>query len=117
MARRGSQQAGPRLTHQSVRAHLVDYHFGRLSPAMNAAIEQHVRSCDKCRAEGLAHLATERRSAARLARGGYGGSASRPLRMIALMATLLLLALLIYLLFSSSGHGVHSSSGAFSIAL
>lgn len=72
---------------------------------MNAAIEQHVRTCEKCRAEGMVHLATEKRWAVRLARSG-GRSGSR-LRLIALIATLALLALLVYLLLTSSGHSVH----------
>jgi hypothetical protein len=76
---------------------------------MNAAIEQHVRMCDQCRAEGLLHLATEKRVAAR---GGYSERSNRPLRVIALIATLVLLALLLYQLLSHGGRpplGVHAT--------
>ena len=40
---------------------LVDYHFGRLSPEMNAAVEIHVRDCDVCQRQGLVHAPTEKR--------------------------------------------------------
>lgn len=40
---------------------LVDYHFGRLSPEMNAAVEAHVRDCAVCQRQGLAHAPTEKR--------------------------------------------------------
>jgi anti-sigma factor RsiW len=104
VARRSAKRDGPRLSHQAVRAHMMDYHFGRLSPEMNAAIERHVRSCETCRAEGLEHLATEKRSAVRLSRRGSGGRAGGLPRVIALLATLLLLALLIYVLVSTYAH-------------
>jgi hypothetical protein len=91
-----------------VRAHLVDYHFGRLSPEMNAAIEQHVRTCDQCRTEGLVRLATEKRVAAR---DGYKGRSNRSLRVVALLATLVLLALMLYLLLATGGHSRRSPLG------
>jgi Putative zinc-finger len=106
VARRGSKQDGPRLSHRSVRAHMMDYHFGRLSPEMNAAIEQHVRSCETCRAEGMTHLASEKRAAVRLGRAGSGGSTGGLPRIIALIATLLLLALLLYVLLSTFDHSL-----------
>jgi Putative zinc-finger len=40
---------------------LVDYHFGRLSPEINAAVEAHVRDCAVCQRQGLAHAPTEKR--------------------------------------------------------
>ena len=40
---------------------LVDYHFGRLSPEMNAAVETHVRDCAVCQRQGLVHAPTEKR--------------------------------------------------------
>jgi WD40 repeat protein len=40
---------------------LVEYHFGRLSPEMNAAVEAHVRDCAVCQRQGLAHAPTEKR--------------------------------------------------------
>jgi hypothetical protein len=95
---------------------MVDYHFGRLSPAMNAAIERHVRSCDQCQAEGMGHLATEKRSAVRLGRRGYSGRSGGFPRVIALLAALLLLALMIYLLSTSSVHSARLSLGAVALA-
>jgi hypothetical protein len=47
---------------------MMDYHFGRLSPELNAAVERHVQSCAICQREGLVHLATEKRDAVRLSR-------------------------------------------------
>lgn len=83
---------------------MIDYHFGRLSPNMNAAIEQHVRSCEKCQAEGMGHLATEKRSAVRLSRRGTGSQSGGFPRVVALIAALLLLALMVYLMANSKSH-------------
>ncbi len=47
---------------------MMDYHFGRLSPELNAAVERHARSCAICQREGLVHLATQKREAVRLSR-------------------------------------------------
>jgi hypothetical protein len=51
----------PKLTHSEAANYLVEYHFGRLSPEMNAAVEEHVRGCPLCRRDGLTHAATEKR--------------------------------------------------------
>src|SRR5262245_17390400 len=51
----------PVLSHKEVADLLVDYHFGRLSPSMNAAVEAHVRSCPNCKRQGLDHAVTEKR--------------------------------------------------------
>jgi hypothetical protein len=61
------------LRHEQVVESFVDYHFGRLSPEMNTAIERHVRSCSRCKREGLTNAANERRGAARKLRGVRGG--------------------------------------------
>ncbi|HEY7982858.1 MAG TPA: zf-HC2 domain-containing protein [Ktedonobacterales bacterium] len=91
---------------------MVDYHFGRLSPEMNAAVEQHVRSCERCQAEGLRHLATEKRSALRLARRGPQGRSGGLPRVIALIAALVLLALFLYLLTHPGARTVGLPPGA-----
>lgn len=103
MAGRNTQRRVPKLSHQAVREHLVDYHFGRLSAQMNEAVERHVRGCEICQREGMVHLATQKREAVRVVRRnlrskGRGGS----LRLIALLATLALIAL--FLLYASD-HG------------
>jgi anti-sigma factor RsiW len=90
---------------------MIDYHFGRLSPTMNAAVEQHVRSCEKCQAEGMAHLATEKRSAVRLSRRGYGGRSGGFPRVVALIAALLLIGLMVYLMANSKAHARGPSLG------
>ncbi len=58
-------QAESGLSHGDAVMLLVDYHFGRLSPAQTAAVEAHLRTCDVCQREGLRHAPTERREAAR----------------------------------------------------
>jgi hypothetical protein len=40
---------------------LVDYHLGRLNPALNRAIEMHVAQCPLCQLQGLTHTGTEKR--------------------------------------------------------
>jgi WD40 repeat protein len=63
----------PRLRHEQVVESFVDYHFGRLSPEMNLAIERHARSCARCKREGLNRAANERKDAVRKLRGVHGG--------------------------------------------
>lgn len=53
------------LSHDEAVQYLVEYHFGRLSPAMNAAVEAHIRTCRICQRQGLSHAATEKRDIAR----------------------------------------------------
>lgn len=66
MSRRDAPtKAVPRLSHEQAADLLVDYHFGRLSPKVNAAVEAHVRTCRICQRQGLEHAATERREALR----------------------------------------------------
>jgi hypothetical protein len=62
-----------RLTHEEVVERFVDYHFGRLTPAMNRAVEAHVRSCERCKREGLARAGSERQAANRKLRRVRGG--------------------------------------------
>lgn len=74
MLKRGhARGAIPRLRHEQVVESFVDYHFGRLSPEMNLAIERHVRSCSRCKREGLNRAANERKGAVRQLRGVRGG--------------------------------------------
>lgn len=66
MSRRDAPaKAVPRLSHEQAADLLVEYHFGRLSPKVNAAVEAHVRTCRICQRQGLEHAATERREALR----------------------------------------------------
>ncbi len=83
-----------RLTHEEVVERFVDYHFGRLTPAVNRAIETHVRSCARCKREGLTNAAAERQAANRRLRRVRGG---KPLigprgRLALLALTLLVVA-------------------------
>ena len=68
-----ARAAIPRLRHEQVVEKFVDYHFGRLSPEMNTAIERHVRSCARCKREGLTNAANERKGAVRRLRSVRGG--------------------------------------------
>lgn len=81
-----------RLSHEEVAERMVDYHFGRLSPAMNRAIEAHIRSCPRCKAEGLRGAASEREASGRKLRRVRGG---KPLIGPRGRITLLALAVLI----------------------
>jgi hypothetical protein len=76
---------------------MMDYHFGRLSPELNAAVERHVRSCAICQREGLVHLATEKREAVRLSRRSVkvNSQKRRMTRMFELLLTVCLLLLLV----------------------
>lgn len=58
------QQPRP-LSHADAARYSVDYHFGRLSPEINAALEAHVRTCELCQREGLLHAPTEKREVER----------------------------------------------------
>ncbi|HET9111437.1 MAG TPA: zf-HC2 domain-containing protein [Ktedonobacterales bacterium] len=89
---RRARAAIPRLRHEQVVEKFVDYHFGRLSPEMNTAIERHVRSCARCKREGLTNAANERKGAVRQLRGVRGGKPllRRRTRNILLILTLLI---------------------------
>jgi hypothetical protein len=64
------------MSHEEATSLLLDYHFGRLPPSVNRAIEAHVRSCPSCRRQGLDHAETERRDIQRKLRH------IRPLRQL-----------------------------------
>ncbi len=40
---------------------LVDFELGRLSARRSSAVEQHIRSCEICKKQGLGHAVTEQR--------------------------------------------------------
>lgn len=61
-ARGGKRAPIPELSHDEAMAQLVDYHVGRLSPAMNAAIEAHIKSCPICQRRGLRQAVNEKRT-------------------------------------------------------
>lgn len=108
---RGSKARGatPRLSHEEVVACFVDYHFGRLSPEMNRAVEQHVRGCARCKREGLQRAAMERQVAARKLKGVRGGKppiSQRGRRLIFILLTLVLAQIIAYQL-------VNGRAGAF----
>lgn len=89
----GSRKTQARLTHEEVAERFVDYHFGRLTPALNRAVETHVRSCDRCRREGLTRAAAERQAAKRkLSRVRGGKPLLGPRGRIALLALIVLVA-------------------------
>lgn len=82
----------PRLTHQDVVERYVDYHFGRLPPEMNRAVETHIGSCKQCKREGLKRAAADRHAAVRKLRGVRGGKPLiSPRGRVALLALILLL--------------------------
>ncbi len=94
MLKRGrARTAIPRLRHEQVVENFVDYHFGRLSPEMNAAIERHVQSCARCKREGLTNAANERKGTVRQLRSVRGGKplVRRRVRNLLLLLTLVLL--------------------------
>lgn len=97
MAGRSARKGIPKLSHEAVREHLVDYHFGRLAPGLNAAVELHVRSCATCQREGLNHLATQKREAVRLTRRLRRRRVGMApvIRLLTLVLVLVLLILLI----------------------
>lgn len=66
--RQHARPPGPKLRHEDVAARIAEYHVGRLSPAMNAAIEAHVRECPICKRQGLDRAPMEKRSVERRVR-------------------------------------------------
>ena len=100
MLKRGrTRVAIPRLNHEQVVEHFVDYHFGRLSPAMNKAIERHVRSCARCKREGLTNAANERKGAVRRLRSVRGGKpllGRRGRNWVMFLTLILLMQVVIY---------------------
>ncbi|HEX8729913.1 MAG TPA: WD40 repeat domain-containing protein [Ktedonobacterales bacterium] len=94
MLKLGKRRPILRLQHEQVVESFVDYHFGRLSPEMNIAIERHVRSCQRCKREGLTNAANERKGTVRKLRGVRGGKPllGRRARNIILVLLLLLAA-------------------------
>lgn len=107
MSRRKSQRmAMPTLSHDEAVQYLVEYRFGRLAPAMNAAVEAHVRSCRICQRQGLSHAATEKRDIARQIkriRPGKRRITRRGRNFIVLLALLALAQLAVYQLSRSQG--------------
>lgn len=88
---RGKTQS--RLTHEEVVEHFVDYHFGRLSPTMNRAIEAHIRSCPRCKRERMGRAAADRQAANRKLRRVRGGKPLlSPRGRLILLAIALLIA-------------------------
>ncbi len=82
----------PRLSHEEVVARFVDYHFGRLTPEMNRAVEAHVRTCARCKRERLTNAASERQASNRKLRRVRGGKPLLgPRGRIALLALTLLI--------------------------
>lgn len=59
---RGKRTTLPELSHDEAMAHLVDYHVGRLSREMNAAVEAHIKDCPICQRRGLRQAANEKRT-------------------------------------------------------
>lgn len=62
VGRRGNRNTLPELSHDEAMAQLVDYHVGRLSREMNAAVEAHIRVCPVCQRRGLRQAANEKRT-------------------------------------------------------
>lgn len=59
---RGKRSIIPELSHDEAMAQLVDYHVGRLSREMNAAVEAHIKICPICQRRGLRQAANEKRT-------------------------------------------------------
>lgn len=96
---RAQRQPVPRLDHDEVVARFVDYHFGRLAPEMDRAVEAHVRSCPQCQREGLRREVADRRRAQRKLAGVRGGrrrkwNLGRPL--VSILMGLALVVVLVY---------------------
>jgi len=64
--RRGEVRNVIHVSHEDARRYLIDYHVGRLSPELNAGIEEHVRKCQLCQREGMNHAPTEMRQQVRV---------------------------------------------------
>lgn len=107
MSRRKSQRmAMPTLSHDEAVKYLVEYRFGRLPPAMNAAVEAHIRACRICQRQGLSHAATEKRDIARQMkriRPGKRRISRRGRNFMVLLALLALAQLAVYQLSRSQG--------------
>ena len=58
----GKRSTLPELSHDEAMAQLVDYHVGRLSREMNAAVEAHIKACPICQRRGLRQAANEKRT-------------------------------------------------------
>lgn len=72
----------------------MDYHFGRLTPAMNRAVEAHIAACERCKREGLKGAAAQRQAAGRRLRRVRGGKPFiGPRGRIALLTLALLIAI------------------------
>jgi Putative zinc-finger len=97
----------PRITHDRVIELLVDYHLGRLDPALNRAIEQHVARCPLCQMQGMAHAGTEKRVIQRRIRKAKPArrQISRRGRILVVLLILVVLAqLVVYELFFNHSH-------------
>src|SRR5215813_2953405 len=87
----------PVLTHEEATQLLVEYHFGRLPPHLNAAVEAHVRACPSCRRQGIDHAVTEKRVIQRKLRH------MRPLRrLLSKRRRPLLLLLMVLIVFQTA---------------
>ena len=102
----GRRDAAARMGHNEVEQYLFDYHYGRLAPALMAAVEDHVRGCKKCREDGLRHIATERQHAMQQ----RAKPKRRPLR-----PTILLLLLLLAMGLGTGGYSLYTSAKAGSL--
>lgn len=60
--RRGKRTTIPELSHDEAMTQLLDYHVGRLSREMNAAVEAHIKICPICQRRGLRQAANEKRT-------------------------------------------------------
>jgi hypothetical protein len=86
---------------------LVDYHLGRLDPALNRAIEQHVARCPLCQMQGLAHTGTEKRVIQRRIRKVKPARRQLSRRgrvLIALLVVVVLAQIVVYELFVNHSH-------------
>ncbi|MGH2515259.1 MAG: WD40 repeat domain-containing protein [Ktedonobacterales bacterium] len=95
--------------------YLVEYHFGRLSPQVNAAVEAHIRDCKICQRQGLSHAATEKREVARQLRkvrpGGKKQISGRGRGVILFLALVAILQIGVYELSRGSGSPLGSLFG------
>jgi hypothetical protein len=87
---------------------LVDYHLGRLDPALNHAIELHVARCPLCQLQGLNHTGMEKRSIQRRIRKVKPTRRrliSRRGRVVLVLLVLVLLAqIVVYEVFIAHSH-------------
>jgi Putative zinc-finger len=97
--RRRAEPSPPRITHDRVVELLVDYHLGRLNPALNRAIEVHVAQCPLCQIQGLAHTGTEKRAIQRRIRKAKPTRRRMPKRwriVLVLLIVVLLAQIVVY---------------------